>query len=113
MEVQLPYLALAKMYTSVTAIISIEQSATWFRESIFMKFKMFAPADATDKACGGRASNSVRSTFHEVATDIQKFCNALRLIHSCNLTGVTEYKILSMAIAKHLGKRDGLSYDKR
>ena len=48
-----------------------------------------------------------------MAADVQKFRGALRFMRSCNPTGVTEEQIKSMAIAKHLGKRQNMSYEAR
>ena len=49
--------------------------------------------------------------FGEVSADLQKFHEALRFICAWKPTGVTEADILSMAIAKHMGKRYGMSYE--
>lgn len=78
---------------------------------MFAKFKELSPSDAMDKTYGGRSQKSVWPSFDEVATDIQKFRDALRRVKACNPIGVTEVEILSMSIAVHLGKRDTMSYE--
>lgn len=69
-EVEQAHLALASIYKSEDMIVGMEQSATRFREAMYMKFKMLAPADATDKTNRCRTSQSVRATFDELAADI-------------------------------------------
>lgn len=48
-----------------------------------------------------------------MSADCQKIRSVLGLIRACRPTGVTEEQILSMAIAKHLGMRETMSYDAR
>lgn len=68
----------------------IDQTAARFTETLFVdKFKAFAPQDATDKTYVARTAKAVRTKFDEVATDLQKFHDTLRMIRASNPTGVT------------------------
>lgn len=83
------------------------------RETLFWKFKSLAPPSAHPETYQARSGKAMRAKFEELSADIQKFWEALRLICTSNPTGVTEDEVLSMAIAKHLGKRLCTSYDAR
>lgn len=112
-DVEMAHLASGWVYASEDAIAGVDQTATRFRETMFEKYKSFAPKGCSRKSYGGRSPKSVRAKFNEVATDIQKFREALRCIRAANPTGVTEHEVISMSIAKHLGKRSGMSYEVR
>lgn len=112
-DVELGKFARAWLYTSEDAVTGVDKTVARFRETIFEKFKSLARPDANDRTYAARSARSVRAKFDEVAADIQKFRDALRLIRSSNPTGVTEGEIFSMEIYKHLGKRKVMSYDAR
>lgn len=110
---ELESLARSWVHATEDPVTGIDQTAGRFRETMFAKFKTFAPPDSSDKTYGGRTSKSVRAKFDELAADIQKFREALRRVGVSNPSGVTRDEILSMAIAIHLGHRDTMSYDAR
>lgn len=81
--------------------------------SMFEKFKSLAPIDINQKKYGGRVMRPTSAKWDLIAADFQKFRASLRFIMACNSTGVTEDQVMSMVIAKNLGKRDSMYYDGR
>lgn len=65
----------------------------------------------SEKSYAKRTQKAVRAKFDKVTADVQKFRAAICLICTSNPTGVTQDEVMSMAIPKHLGKRDGISHD--
>lgn len=80
---------------------------------MFDKFKLFAPAVVLEKGYASRKPKSFASKCDAGAAEIQNFRASRRFIRAANPIGVIEHEILSLAIAKHLGKRHGMSYEAR
>lgn len=99
------------MYTTEDPGTRTNQTATRFKETLSERFKRFLPT--SEGTHGTRSAKAVRTKFDELVADVKKFRAALHLIRASNPTGVTGDELFSMAIAKHFGKRDGMSYDAR
>lgn len=106
-------LARAWIAASEDPIIGIDHTSLHFNRAMFEKFSAMATQGMSDKKYGERGLRPVRSKWDQISADCQKFRRALRFIKACNPTGVTEDQVISMAIAKHLGKRDTMAYDVR
>lgn len=88
-----------------------DQTSHVFFNKMFKTFAEKAPPGANEKQYGARKLKACRSKWEQIAADVQKFRSALRHISACKPTGVNAENMLSMAIAKHLGKRKSMSYD--
>lgn len=110
-DVELGHLARSWKHASEDPIVGIDQKCARFIDTMFEKFKSFAPRSAQGKVYGARNPKSIKSKWDDVSADVQKFRESLQLVQASHPTGVTEDQILSMAIAKHLGKRNKMSYD--
>lgn len=108
---EIAHLSRAWVSTSEDPIAGIDQTSSRFNESMFKTFAAMAPSSASEKQYGARTPKSCRSKMNEVSADCQKFRSALRFISTCKPTGVSIEQILSLSIAKHLGKRESMSYD--
>lgn len=106
-------LARAWIGTSEDPIRGVEQASSLFYSTMFERFCSLAPEGANSKQYHGRQPRPVRAKWDAMAADCQKFRSAIRFIRACKPTGVSENEIVSMAIAKHLGKRATMSYDAR
>lgn len=78
---------------------------------MFEKNKPFAPTTGATRAYGSRSAKSVKFKIDQMSTEFQGFRDSLRFIRAAQPTGATKDGVLSMAIAKHLPKRDCLSYN--
>ena len=108
---EIGHLERAWLYKSEDAVTGTDQTSRTFKETLFERFKEFAPSVASDKTYGARNVKAVRAKWDEIAADVQKFRFSLRVIKACNPTEVVEDQVISMEIAKHLGKRKAMSYD--
>lgn len=78
---------------------------------MFTKFE-HAPVSASSIQYKRRTLKLAKENMDAMAADFQIFRNRLRFLRAWNPPGVmTKDQILSMAIVKHLGKRDTMSYD--
>lgn len=106
-DVEASELARAWIGASEDPIIGIHQTSQMFFNKMFQPFRRSASEGANSKTYGGSGLRATRANWESVSTDCQMF----RHIHACQPTGVTEGQIMSIAVAKHLGKRDGMDCD--
>ena len=89
-DAEIGHLARSWFFASEDAIAGIDQTAARFKQTMFDKFKSFAPATGSEKGYGSRTPKSVASKFDEVPADVQKFRASLSFIRAAHPTGVTE-----------------------
>lgn len=97
-------LAQTWMVASEDPILGIDQTSHSFNTGMFDRFKSMKPITASPKQYARRGLRSTRAKWDVIARDCPKFRSSLRFIRAFNPTEVSEDQIISMAIAKHLGK---------
>lgn len=86
-------------------------NVTTVLNTLFDLFRSFASAADTSKQYKGCGLLHTRAKWDYISSDCQKLSSAIRFIRMCKPTGVTEHKIISMAITKNLFKREKMAYD--
>lgn len=104
-------LSRAWLHATEDPIDGIDQTAASFWNKVFETFSAVSPSDATDKQYRARGLRASRAKMEQISADLQKFRKSLRRVRLFQPTGVDENQKLSMAIAKHLGKRESITYD--
>lgn len=100
--------------TSEDPVCGVDQTSHLFYLTMFQRYCSLMPeGGANSKQYKGHQLRPVRETWEAMTGDCQNFRSAIRFIYTCKPTGVTEDEIMSMVIAKHLGKRASMSYDAR
>lgn len=91
-NIEIGHLARAWLCASDDAIVGVDQTAARFRERLFDILKYFAPFQQydLDETYGGRSAKSVRSRLDDVAADVQKCRQVLRIVEDSNPTSVSE-----------------------
>lgn len=99
--------------TSYDPINWVDQTSQRFFYAIFEQFGSDAPYGFNGRQYKGCGMRATRAKWDAISADCQTFLSSLGFILSCNPIVVTEDQILSMAIARHKIKRDGMAYDSK
>ena len=110
------HLVLAKAWIHATelgsATVGADQSSDTFWAKVKHELQVRAPPGP--EAYGRyhhRGHNAISGHFRDkVAHDVCKFNKALRMVYSCNPTGVIQCQMVNMAVAIHLGKTSRMEY---
>jgi hypothetical protein len=101
----------AYVEVSTNPVTGVEQKGAVFNQAVHAAFVRRDPNPRNPD--GGYATRTQAAVIHKfkiISADCQKVGNALRLVHASRPTGVSEYGVLSMSIAVHLGKSPSMDY---
>lgn len=110
-DVEAGHLAKAWVTVSQDPIFGIEQTSQRFYQKMYDLFISFKPNVACGKSYNARGIKAARSKFESIAADVQKFKISTREVRAFQPTGTNENQNLSMAIARHIGKTETVTYE--